>query len=170
MIAGLPVSDEEETFANGEVEHAVIAIGEPGLRRRIAERLESHSIDCPVLIHPKTLQSRDSVVIGAGSIICAGTILTVDIRVGRHVHLNLDCTVGHDAVIQDYVTMSPGVHISGNVTIGAGAFLGTGSCVLENLNIGEGAVVGGAALVNRDVPPNVTVVGVPAGARDTSPR
>ena len=59
----------------------------------------------------------EAVEIGGGTIITAHTSITTNISIGRHVHVNLNCTIGHDTVIEDYVTLSPGVHLSGNVTI-----------------------------------------------------
>jgi serine acetyltransferase len=95
------------------------------------------------------------VVIGAGS------IFTNQIRIESHVHINLDCTVGHDAILWDFVTLAPGVHVSGNVVLGEGAYLGTGANVLEKINVGEWSVVGAGSTVIKNVPPNATVVGVP---------
>ena len=103
-----------------------------------------------------------NVRLGEGTIVCAGNILTVDITVGRHVAINLDCTVGHDAVIGDYATLSPGVHVSGNVRLGTGAFIGTGASIIEGVTIGDYAVVAAGATVTRDVPPLALVAGVPA--------
>jgi acetyltransferase-like isoleucine patch superfamily enzyme len=56
----------------------------------------------------------------------------------------------------------PGVVLAGRVRVGAGAMLGIGAKVLPCLNIGEHATIGAGAVVTRDVPPGVTVVGVPA--------
>jgi serine O-acetyltransferase len=41
-------------------------------------------------------------------------------------------------------------------------FLGTGSSILGELTIGDGAVIGANAVVIRDVPAGATVVGIPA--------
>jgi serine acetyltransferase len=102
------------------------------------------------------------VVIGAGSIICAQASLTTNIRVGRHVHIDRLVTIGHDAVIGDFSTLHPAVVISGDVHMGAGAVIGSNACVLEGLRLGARATVGAGAVVTRDVPQAVTVVGVPA--------
>ncbi|MGH7625559.1 MAG: hypothetical protein ACREOJ_09600 [Gemmatimonadaceae bacterium] len=110
------------------------------------------------------------VELGEGTIVCAGCILTVNIAIGRHVHLNLDCTIGHDAVLEDFVTLAPGVHVSGCVKIERGAYLGTGAVVINGtqvrpLVVGAGAIVGAGAVVTKNVSPGVTVVGVPARSR-----
>ena len=84
-------------------------------------------------------------------------------------HLNLDSTVGHDAVIEDYVTVSPGVHVSGNVTLKEGSFIGTGANLIEGKTVGAWSVVGAGSAVISDIAPNVTAVGIPAKAVKTRP-
>ena len=89
-------------------------------------------------------------------------IATTDIEIGAHVAINLDCTIGHDTVNGDYVTASPGYHISGCVTIGRNAFLGTGASILEHLSVGAHAVIGAGAVVTRDIVDHALAVGMPA--------
>ena len=86
----------------------------------------------------------------------------MNIRIGEHVILNLDCTVGHNTVIEDYVTVSPGCHLSGYSTIRRGAYLGTGAVTIERREIGARSIIGAGAVVIRDIPADVTAVGVPA--------
>jgi serine acetyltransferase len=45
--------------------------------------------------------------------------------------------------------------------------IGTGAQVLQYLHLGSGAAVGAGAVVTRDVPEGVTVVGKPARARES---
>lgn len=149
----------------------VAAVGSPALRRRLAEEAQDAGLDAaPPLVHPNVVMDRERVTLGAGTVVCPGTTLTTDIVVGRHVQINLHCTVGHDARLGDYATLSPGVHVSGWVTLGPGAFLGTGAVTVDGregtpLTIGADAVVGAGAAVIGDIPADTTVVGVPARAR-----
>jgi acetyltransferase-like isoleucine patch superfamily enzyme len=48
------------------------------------------------------------------------------------------------------------------VTIGEGARIGFGACVLRGVSVGAEATVGPRAVVTRDVPPRASVAGVPA--------
>ena len=149
----------------------VVAVGDPALREDLAHAAESAGLPvAPPLVHPSVQYDEDHVTLGPGTVICAGSILTTDIAVARHVQINLDCTVGHDVSLGDYATLAPGVHVSGKVAIGRGAYLGTGAVTVDGdydqpLVIGDRAVVGAGAVVTRDVPPATTVVGVPARAR-----
>lgn len=88
--------------------------------------------------------------------------MTVDVNIGKHVIVNLSCTIGHDTVINDYVTIFPGVNISGGVYIGKNSNIGTGSAILQYLKIGENVTLGSLSNVIRDIPNNCTAVGNPA--------
>lgn len=138
---------------------AVCAVGTAQTRRRIVERL--HGVRFATLVDPK-VQMSQRVEMGEGCIICAGSILTVNIKLGSHVIINLDCTIGHDAVLSDYVTLYPSVNVSGNTFLEESVEMGTGSQIIQGLRIGEGTIIGAGAVVVRDLPGRCTAVGIPA--------
>ncbi|HNP53860.1 MAG TPA: acetyltransferase [Ferruginibacter sp.] len=140
----------------------VLAIGNPVVKRKILGRLSNTRITHPVLIHPGVVMGKRNVQIGEGSIICAGNILTIDIAIGKHVILNLSCTVGHDSVIGDYASFMPTVNISGEVNIGDAVYVGTGAKIINQLEIGAETVVGAGAVVSKTLPARCTAVGIPA--------
>lgn len=165
LVAGHAVQTVDETIPDQHAEY-VIAVGEPSLKRRAAKLLDSRGLRPACLVHPSTEMSY-SVDLGPGAIVCAGSVLTVDIRVGVHVHLNLNCTVGHDVIIGDFTTICPGTNISGNVRIGNDVFIGTGACIINGnsqtpIVIGDGATIAAGACVTRSVEPGALVAGVPA--------
>jgi acetyltransferase-like isoleucine patch superfamily enzyme len=100
--------------------------------------------------------------IGEGCIICAGTILTVDFKLGNHVIVNLDCTIGHDAVLKDFVTLYPSVNISGYTVLEECVEMGTGSQIIQGLKVGDGTIVGAGSVVVKELPSECTAVGSPA--------
>ena len=139
----------------------VCAVGSAVVRKQIIERLLIHeNIHFATLIDPSVICS-ERVAIGEGSIVCAGTILTVDIRIGKHVIINLDCTVGHDAVIDDFVTVYPSVNISGNVVIKEKVELGTGTQIIQGKNICANSIIGAGSLVVKNIEEAGTYVGCP---------
>jgi sugar O-acyltransferase (sialic acid O-acetyltransferase NeuD family) len=115
-----------------------------------------------VLIHPNVLIGKDDVAIGEGAIICAGCLITVNIKIGKHVILNLSCTVGHDTVISDYCSFMPSVNISGEVKLAQCVYVGTGAQIINRADIGEETVVGMGAVVSKSLPAKCTAVGIPA--------
>ncbi len=137
-----------------------IAIGNKS-RIEIARKIINPYVRFPILIHPSVIMS-EKVSIGEGTIICAGSIITVDIEIGNFVIINIDCTIGHDAIIEDYCTISPSVNISGNVIIGEKTFIGTGAHIINNVKVGKNVIIGAGSVVTEDIPSDCTVVGIPA--------
>lgn len=168
-IHALPILGDESWLAGRPDTHVVVAIGATAARWGIVQKLTG--VGCrnfATLVHPRVWAGRD-VEIGTGTVICASTLLTTDLRIGNHAILNLACTVGHDVVLGDFVTLAPGVNISGAVGVGKGCDLGSGSIVNQGVNIGRWSVIGSGAVVVRDLEPNVTAVGVPARVIKTRP-
>ncbi|MFW1754398.1 acetyltransferase [Acinetobacter wanghuae] len=139
----------------------IIAIGNPRARKKIIETYFDDSYNFATLIDPSVIIS-EYVDIKPGVVICAGVILTIDIKVGRHTIINLNATVGHDVTIGDYVTIAPNVAISGEIEIGNLVELGTNSTLKEKLTISNGAMIGMGAVVTRNVEMNNIVIGSPA--------
>ena len=165
-VNGIPVCSLEEAVKRYPDLPVTVAVGNPKIRKTLVEKVRTLGFPFVTLLHPRVEKSA-LVEIGEGSVVTAGNILTVNIRLGKHVHVNLDCTIGHDAVLEDYVTLAPGVHVSGQVYIREGAYIGTGAVIINGteeapLEIGEYAIIGAGAVVVRDVPASTTVVGVPA--------
>ena len=141
--------------------YVVNAIGDPVTKKKIIEKLDGSKNKYPVLIHPSVICS-DRVSFGEGSIICAGNIITVNVEIGKHVIINLDCTIGHDANIGDYSTVLPSVNVSGFVKTEECVSVGTGSAIIQGVSIGRNTVVGAGAVIVKDLPANCTAVGSPA--------
>ena len=140
----------------------VIAVADPNAKKKIVDSIKNIDIAFPSLIHPGVLIGKDEVTIGNGCIICAGTIITINIDIGSYVILNLGCTVGHDTKIGDYCSFMPSVNISGEVDIASCVYVGTGAKIINQLSIGERTIVGSGAVVSKSLPANCTAVGVPA--------
>ncbi|MCY1374212.1 putative acetyltransferase EpsM [compost metagenome] len=86
----------------------------------------------------------------------------MNINIGKHVILNLACTVGHDTTIGNYSSFMPSINISGEVVIEDGVYVGTGAKIINQLEIGTNTIVGAGAVVSKTLPPNCTAVGIPA--------
>lgn len=162
---GYPVlATTDQWISDGRTDvHLVCALGDPVTRWKVARRLSQAGFSFATLIHPSVKRSRH-VRIGPGGMICADNILTTNIDIGAHALLNLDCTVGHDSRLADFVSMMPGVHISGDVTTDLGAYFGTGAVAINGVRIGAWSVIGAGAVVSSDIPRGMIAVGVPAKA------
>lgn len=161
-VHGLFVLGDVQWLASHPDTYVVVAVGNPVFKRKIVCELKAIGHErFATLVHPGAIIG-DYVQVGEGTIICAGSIITTDIRIGNHVTINYNCTIGHDSTIEDYATILPSASISGNVIVEEGCQIGTGSQVIQGLTIGRWSIVGAGAVVVRDIPRNVTAVGVPA--------
>ncbi len=163
VLNGIPVLGGLELITSHKDAYYVCAVGSSAVRKKLIDKAKAllPEIRFAVLIDPSVEMSR-YVTVGDGSMICAHNILTVNISVGDHVIINLDCTVGHDSVIGAFATLYPSINISGGGVIGKGAELGTGAQVLQYKTIGENSLIGAGAVVVSDIPPHCVAVGVPA--------
>ncbi len=138
-----------------------VAIGNPGLREKIAAAYESRGFRPAALVHP-SVKPDTSVHIGEGTIIAKGTILTVDIHIGAHCLIDIGCTISHDTRLEDFVTLHPGVTATGNVHLGKGVEVGAGTVFRNQVQVAAGIRTGAGAVVVSDLVEKGTYAGVPA--------
>ena len=139
----------------------VVAIGDNYTRAQVFTHLVAGGEVPAVAEHPRSIVAED-VALGAGSMICAGAVINTGTVIGANTIVNTGATVDHHASIGDHVHIAPGVHLGGEVCIGEGALIGIGAVVLPRVTVGAWSTVGAGAVVTCDVPPGVTVAGVPA--------
>ncbi|MFT5617441.1 MAG: sugar O-acyltransferase (sialic acid O-acetyltransferase NeuD family) [Arenicella sp.] len=164
LIHGFEVLPEKDfNPTNAEV---LVAVGDGRLRKKIVERLPENT-KFATLIHPTATVS-EWVELGEGSIVTAGVILTTDIKIGTHAHLNLTSTVGHDCQIGDYFTSSPGTNISGICNIGDNVYFGTNSSVRQGITICQDVVIGMGGVVVKNITESGIYVGNPATKLETN--
>lgn len=168
LINSREVISESEFFKISSKEKIVncfVAVGKPEIKEKIVTKIKSRCMVCnfPNLIHPDvSFDARlNKVKLGAGNLIFPKSVLTTDILVMDFVLIYLGCTVGHESALGNFTTLSPGVHVSGNVQIGDKVFLGTGAVVLEKISICPNVIIGAGAVVTKDIVLSGTYVGVP---------
>ena len=145
-----------------EKTNIVVAIGKPHIRKKIVERLQSNkNISFPNIVDKDVIIDK-TVTLGCGNIICKGNILTTNIEIGNFNHINLSCTIGHDVQFHDYITVYPGVNISGNVILNDCVEVGTGTQIIQGKEIVKETVIGAGSVVVKDIVENVTYTGVPS--------
>jgi len=138
----------------------VIAIGDPQARAQVAATMPT-STRWATLVHPSAIGS-EWVTTGEGSIICAGAVLTCNISMGRHTHINLNTTIGHDVKAGDFFTTAPGVAVSGNCSLGNQVYIGSNACIREKTTVADQVIIGMGAVVVKNITESGTYVGNPA--------
>ena len=141
--------------------YAICSLGVAKTRKKVISRVTNLNVKYASLVDPDARLYKDA-IIGEGSIICGGSIAAINTSIGKHVIVNLNCTLGHDDIIGDYSVVNPGVNISGKVEIGECVDLGTGSRIIQGHKITEDTIIGAGAVVLKDIDEAGTYVGVPA--------
>jgi sugar O-acyltransferase (sialic acid O-acetyltransferase NeuD family) len=163
-VEGLPVFGPANVLPKvrqQKIQGAVVAIGDCRVRQKYAQVLKENRFQLVNAIHPRgsvapSATLGENVVIAANACVCAHAV------VGNSVILNTSCVVDHECEIGDGVHVCPGAILGGRVRVGAEAWIGLGSNIIQCITIGRSAIVGAGATVIRDVPDRATVVGVPA--------
>ncbi|NCH85916.1 sugar O-acyltransferase [Cronobacter dublinensis] len=139
-----------------------IAIGEPALRQRLAQKLAGVA-PLATLIHPNVDVPEQS-VIHPGAILCDGALISCGVTIGENALIQPRACVGHDCAIGAYSVISSLVALAGHCTVGERVFIGMNSCVKEQTRIGDDAIVGMGSAVFSDVADATIVLGNPARA------
>jgi sugar O-acyltransferase (sialic acid O-acetyltransferase NeuD family) len=138
----------------------IVAIGNSKDRFDVVQKLPKDT-SYFTFIHPTALILDSTIEIGEGSFIGAYSILTTNIKIGKHALLNRANHIGHDTVIGDYFSAMPGAIVSGNVRIYDGVYMGTNSAIREKLSIHSLTTIGMGATVVHNIENSGTYVGVP---------
>jgi sugar O-acyltransferase (sialic acid O-acetyltransferase NeuD family) len=154
--------EQAQTFFKETDAKFTIGIGNPILRKKLYDKFTKIGGKFESTISPKASIGHFGNFVDEGSNIMTGTVITNDITIGKGVLVNLNCTIGHDTKIGEFVELSPGVNISGNCSIGDYSVLGTNSTVLPKVTIGKNVIVGACSVVTKDIPDNSLVIGIPA--------
>jgi sugar O-acyltransferase (sialic acid O-acetyltransferase NeuD family) len=136
----------------------MVAIGDSKTRYDMVQKLPKET-KFFTFIHPTVLMLSDNIEIGEGSFIGANSILTTNIKIGKHALLNRGNHIGHDTIIGDYFSAMPGAIVSGNVRIYDIVYLGTNSSIKEKLSIHSSTTIG----LNSGVISNIEEPGVYGG-------
>ena len=134
-----------------------VAVGRNEARRSLTARAIAVGLE-PVSVIAPTAVIAPGVQIGAGSFVGANAVLSVGVRVGQGVIVNHLASIGHDVSIGDFAQICPCAGLSGGVTVGEEALLGTNASVVPLKRIGNKAVVGIGAIALRDVADGDSIV------------
>ena len=156
-----PVIGDPSTYVPEADDVFITALGDVASRRRCVQQVAEHGGSFVSLVH-RTAFLGPNVTVGDGSFIASNVVLTADVRIGRHVAVFHNTSIGHDTALEDFSHVYAQCSIGGSVQVGTGAVVYPGSVVTPRRTIGEGAVVGAGSTVILNVKPGVTVFGSPA--------
>jgi sugar O-acyltransferase (sialic acid O-acetyltransferase NeuD family) len=139
----------------------VIGIADPVIKKNVKERIILPNIIFPALVSKDAWISNE-VTIGDGSVIYPGVTIDYHVVIGDFVLVNKNCSLGHDSKLSRFSTLAPGVCLAGFTYLEECVNIGINAATKQNVHIGKGAIIGGMSMVIKDMPENITAVGVPA--------
>ena len=139
----------------------MVAVGDSTIRKRLVDNLPS-STQFFTFIHETVISSKFYSVVGEGSFIGAYSIITTNVKLGKHTLLNRGNHIGHDSTIGDYFSAMPGAIVSGNVTIGNNVYMGTNSTIKEKINVTDNVTIGLNSGITKDINQEGIYVGTPS--------
>lgn len=159
-LDGIPIFWFEEIKEMASSHKAVCSLATTK-RSLFVDQMKELGFSFAKVIHPQSRISTTSQV-GDGSIVSVGAIIAAKTRLGEHVLVNRGAIIGHHDEIGDFCNIQPGATIGGSTSIGHHTYVGMRATVLNGLKIGSRCIIGAGAVVTKDVPDNVQVMGVPA--------
>jgi UDP-N-acetylbacillosamine N-acetyltransferase len=149
------------SLAQRGVHDVVLAFGHNEMRLAIARELSAQGWEFPTIVDATALVADDA-MLGEGCYVAAGAIVQPGTRIGAQAIVNTGVVVEHDNTIGEGVHLSPRACLAGHVSVGRCSWIGAGALLRDRVQVGEGVVIGMGAVVTRNVPAGVTMVGNPA--------
>ncbi len=146
------------------LENAKYAMGiaSPAVKKLLGPALMEKGAQFASIIHP-SVRIYSEFEPGVGLIVYPNAKIATGCRIGDFVTLQ-STILGHDALLEDYVTVSSSCGITGETKLREGCFIGDHACIAVGLEVGAWAYVGIGSVVIRSVPENTRVFGNPARA------
>lgn len=161
VIDGVPVLGGIDYLNKiNEDVYAICAVGNGITKKKIIESISNPKVCFATLIDPNVVMCHGSEC-GEGSFIYANCALAINVKIGKHVYLSFNCSIGHDTVIEDYCSAFPGVNVSGKVVVKEATTLGTGTKIIQGKNIAPYTIIGAGSVVVKNLEESGTYVGVP---------
>lgn len=163
-LAGHLILGSDERLADLKaqgVAHAVIAVGNPGLRAKLRQLVRKHGFDLIRAIHPSAVITPE-VRLGDGVVVLPGAILANDPRIADNVFIGQGAVIGHGTCVESDCLVGGCSALGADVTVGERVLIGWGAVIGPRRRIGADATVGTGACVLSDVPDRAVVIGNPA--------
>lgn len=159
LVAGIEVLGATDDYAKWAGCSFVIAIGDPYVREKIADKLP---VKWYTAIHPTAVISSLDVKIGEGTVVMANAVINSSAKIGKHCIINTAAVIEHDNVLGDFVHISPNAALAGTVQVGKSTHIGVGACVKQVTSIAPDCTIGAGAAVVKNINEKGIYVGTPA--------
>ena len=139
-----------------------IAIGDNAIREKIYHALAAKNLFAVNVVHPSAVIDPSAILAASGVMVAANAVINPLVKIGTGVICNTGCVIEHECAIGNFAHIAPGAVLCGNVKVGANSFVGANAVVKQGVIIGNNVMIGAGAVVLKNVPDNVTIIGNPA--------
>jgi acetyltransferase-like isoleucine patch superfamily enzyme len=155
---------DEDVLSSDMSADAIIALGDPQLRHRVASRyIKVSGLAFPNVIDPSVDLDRTLVTMGIGNVLHRNVMTTFNLVMGDFNFLNKGCIIGHDVRLGSFNTVNPLASLLSNSRLGDGCLIGAAANVLPKVSIADRTTLGAGALLRHDIEEAGQVfVGIPA--------
>ncbi|WP_164019469.1 acetyltransferase [Pyxidicoccus trucidator] len=164
-VGGLPVlgtTAELPSLRERGIEGAFAPIGNNSVRVQFLARARAAGLRTPNFVHASVITASTPRP-DSGVYILAGTVIMPLVQIGEFVMISMGVKIAHHTTLERGVFLSTGVNVGAGIHVGERAFLGIGCTVVTKVrSLGADSMIGAGAVVLKDVPAGITVVGVPA--------
>jgi sugar O-acyltransferase (sialic acid O-acetyltransferase NeuD family) len=154
--------NSDAAVAAFKTEGFFIAIGDNVIREKIYNALSNKNLHPANAIHPSAVVDIAATIAANGVMIAANATINPLAKIGTGVICNTGCIIEHECIIGNFAHIAPGAVLCGNVKVGNNSFVGANAVIKQGIVIGNNVMIGAGAVVLKNVPDNVTVIGVPA--------
>ncbi len=143
--------------------NGIIGIGANYERKKIFEEISAliKNFKWATVISKNSIIN-GKVTIGDGSVIVSNSVINTGTIIGNHCLINTSSSIDHDNKFDDFSSTGPSVTTGGNVSVGEMSYLGIGSTIKHQINIGNNTIIGGNSFVNKNCEDNSVYYGVPS--------
>lgn len=142
----------------------LLTMGDLNIRKSLTQKILEKGGKIPNLISPLSKIARWSKIGEQGILIFNFSFIQTETEIKQHTVILAQTNIAHNCVIDEFCFISTKVGIGAYTHVEEGVFIGQGALSISGKvkEIGKGAYIGARALLTKDVPANVVMVGIPA--------
>ena len=142
--------------------NGIIGVGSNYVRKKIFDEVNTliKNFKWATVISENSIIN-GKVSIGDGSVIISNSVINTGTTIGNHCLINTSSSIDHDNRFDDFSSTGPSVTTGGNVSVGEMSYLGIGSTIKHQINIGKNTIIGGNSFVNKNCEDSSVYYGVP---------